>query len=168
MAARAAVRKTVDTTSILPAIASVLMRFPSLPQRLKDRQIEVLSFVLQGRDTFAVLPTGYGKSLIYYLLPLLHDELYPKQSGIQAVALIISPLTQLIESQVRFLNEIGLVSQVLSSAGNIFSIRSETSHLFSSPEAILSSNWRHEVQNRSLRKRIVCLVIDEVHCITEW
>ena len=43
---------------------------------LKEEQTEILSAVLEGKDVFAQLPTGYGKSLIYTLIPLLLDELH--------------------------------------------------------------------------------------------
>lgn len=44
--------------------------------KLKTEQIETISAVLEGKDVFAQLPTGYGKSLIYTLLPLLMDEIH--------------------------------------------------------------------------------------------
>ena len=42
---------------------------------LKEKQKEAVSTFLQGRDTFVALPTGYGKSLIYAILPLVFDKL---------------------------------------------------------------------------------------------
>ena len=36
---------------------------------------EIISAIMDGKDVFAQLPTGYGKSLIYTLLPLLMDEI---------------------------------------------------------------------------------------------
>ncbi len=42
---------------------------------LKEKQREAIEAFLQGRDTFVVLPTGYGKSLIYAILPLVFDRL---------------------------------------------------------------------------------------------
>ena len=42
---------------------------------LKEKQREAVSIFLQGRDTFVSLPTGYGKSLIYALLPLVYDRI---------------------------------------------------------------------------------------------
>ena len=41
---------------------------------LKPKQTEVILAVLVGRDTFVSLPTGYGKSVIYGVLPLLYDK----------------------------------------------------------------------------------------------
>ena len=44
-------------------------------QRLKDKQLEGVTAFIQGRDTFVILPTGYGKSIIYNLLLLVCDNL---------------------------------------------------------------------------------------------
>ena len=40
---------------------------------LKSKQLEALNAFLSGRDTFVSLPTGYGKSIIYAVLPLAFD-----------------------------------------------------------------------------------------------
>ena len=42
---------------------------------LKDKQIEAISAFVQGHDTFVSLPTGYGKSMIYALLPSVFDKI---------------------------------------------------------------------------------------------
>ena len=42
--------------------------------KIKKRQCEIIQSVLQGNDTFAVLPTGYGKSICYVLPPLILDK----------------------------------------------------------------------------------------------
>ena len=44
---------------------------------LQENQKKVLSFFLDGRDTFVSLPTGSGKSLCYYILPLTNDFFHP-------------------------------------------------------------------------------------------
>ncbi len=41
---------------------------------LKQEQIESLEYMLNNEDTFCVLPTGYGKSTIYFLLPLIKEK----------------------------------------------------------------------------------------------
>ena len=42
---------------------------------LKAKQTEAVLAVVAGKDTFVTLPTGYGKSIIYGVLPLLFDKL---------------------------------------------------------------------------------------------
>ena len=44
-------------------------------QELKPKQIESIECFVSGRDTFVSLPTGYGKSVIFAILPLLFDFL---------------------------------------------------------------------------------------------
>jgi superfamily II DNA helicase RecQ len=48
--------------------------FPRLPQNLRDEQVSVLVELLKGKDCVAVLPTGFGKSLIYTIYPLLYSR----------------------------------------------------------------------------------------------
>jgi len=42
---------------------------------LKEKQVEAISVFLQGNDTFVALPTGYGKSVIYAVLPHAFDAI---------------------------------------------------------------------------------------------
>ena len=67
-------------------------------QGLKELQMEVITAVLTGNDVFGVMPTGYGKSLIYGCLPLIYDALYkPVQPS---VVCVVTPLTAIITDQV--------------------------------------------------------------------
>ena len=43
----------------------------------EEKQLEVVSGVLNGQDVFAVLPTGFGKSLCFASLPSIYDQLLP-------------------------------------------------------------------------------------------
>ena len=65
---------------------------------VKDLQMKVISEVLSGHDVFAVLPTGYGKSLCYGCLPLVFDEIFKPIKP--SIVCVISPLTAIIEDQV--------------------------------------------------------------------
>ena len=42
---------------------------------MKQKQVDAVCTFLQGKDTFVSLPTGYGKSLIYAILPIAFDKL---------------------------------------------------------------------------------------------
>ncbi len=69
-------------------------------ESLKDKQKSIIltSFV-KGKDVFGCLPTGFGKSACFLLLPSIFDRLHTQPSGTNMV-LVIAPLTSLINDQV--------------------------------------------------------------------
>ena len=69
-------------------------------KELKEKQTEVLVNLLGGNDVFAVLPTGYGKSLCYTCLPKTYDILLQTTGSI---VLVITPLTAIMIDQVSML-----------------------------------------------------------------
>ena len=69
---------------------------------LKPEQIQVASAVLQGRDVFAVLPTGYGKTICYAVLPAAFDALLPGSSP--SIVIVLSPLTAIMKDQASIYN----------------------------------------------------------------
>ncbi|XP_046343725.2 ATP-dependent DNA helicase RecQ-like [Haliotis rufescens] len=72
--------------------------------KLKDKQEETLKTVFAGRDCIAVLPTGYGKSLIFQLLPFLLQRDRPAPG----IVIVVSPLNSLMQDQVISLCEKGV------------------------------------------------------------
>ena len=66
-------------------------------QTLKDHQLLVVSSLVKGSDVFGVLPTGYGKSLCFTLLPFVFDKLLGTNNSI---VIVITPLTAIIKDQV--------------------------------------------------------------------
>ena len=68
--------------------------------KIKPKQKEALKkIVLDGQDCLIVLPTGYGKSLIYQLLPSLFDRVSKDSSKDKSVVIVVSPLNALIEDR---------------------------------------------------------------------
>ena len=72
---------------------------------LKDEQFKCISAIVNGEDVLAVLPTGYGKSLIFQLLPDVYDMLLGVNNSI---VIVISPLNALMQDQVAKLNDQGI------------------------------------------------------------
>jgi len=77
--------------------------------KFKDKQFDSIKSILQSRDTFIVLPTGYGKSRIYFHLP----ELFEMITGEKSCILIISPLQALMLDQVEKLTRLGIKATVV-------------------------------------------------------
>jgi len=66
---------------------------------IKPKQLAALDFIVKGFDSICILPTGYGKSLIYQILPSVYRKL-EKYSYMKnpVVVVVVSPLLSLIES----------------------------------------------------------------------
>ena len=141
--------------------------FKSKDQVLKEFQKSVVSNVVKGNNTLCIMPTGGGKSLIYWL------------SGVtfQGITIVISPLIALIDEQSEKIREQGY--EVLTLHGGIntdkqlallkrFSNKEfNPKFIFVSPERIsLDGFFEYCI---ALRKdEIKLVVIDEVHCVSQW
>ena len=60
-------------------------------EKVKDHQLQVVTGILKGHDVFAVLPTGYGKSLCFASLPMLFDQVLPLKEP--SIVIVVSTLT---------------------------------------------------------------------------
>ena len=72
----------------------------------KDGQEKVISSILEGKDTFGVMPTGGGKSVCYQIPALI----------LPGVTLVISPLISLMKDQVDALTGLGIASSYINSS----------------------------------------------------
>lgn len=93
---------------------------------LKPKQVICLEYIFLGKDVLAILPTGYGKSLVFHLLPPLLTHKYKQQTStkeslqgmnkeiLRKIIIVVSPLDSLINDQIYRLASSGLQSSVLS------------------------------------------------------
>ena len=141
--------------------------------RLKPEQREILVNLFAKRNVFSWLPTGYGKSICYQVLPFL---LSSGTSTIVSLVIVISPLVSLMVEQTRALRKVGVKAAILSSAAGKVDrtlVANEEDMcscrlLFCAPEAILCSTWRETMQSKSVAERVVAVAIDEAHCVSKW
>ena len=130
--------------------------------RLYPEQERAAAAILEGRDTLVVLPTGYGKSLIYQLPALL----LPRPT------VVISPLIALMRDQERSLRMRGVPVTRLDST-----LRAETRRqmltrigrggrlvVLTTPETLGADDAQRAL--RAARPALLC--VDEAHCISEW
>ena len=115
----------------------------NLYHKLHEKQILALRKFFAGNDLFFSAPTGFGKSIIYELIPIMADTLNDRVAG-SSVVIVISPLKALIEDQVTYLNTHTAVKAInLSDVSNdkeTLRLISEESYCIvcSSPETFLS------------------------------
>ena len=131
-------------------------------RQLSTEQKEALFWFVSGEDTFAVLPTGHGKSLVYQM-----SVLYAKKVCANPVVVVISPLNALISDQIRECERLSLKAVKLE-ASNVEALRKECEYdvVFSSAEVLESFPAKTFLQ--TLGSRIVGIVVDESHCVVKW
>ena len=153
---------------------------------LKPKQLEALKAVVQQkRDVLAVLPTGYGKSVIYQLVPNMCNFLF-QGGNYCSIAIIVSPLTALMMDQVEKIKMQGQSTAIIQAecleADNLNDreinvhgdsvenvLRGRVSILFSHPEVLVSNKKCREILLSDVyQKNVVCVVADEAHCIVDW
>ena len=131
----------------------------------KGNQEAVIRNVLEGKDTFVLMPTGGGKSLCYQLPAML----------MEGVAIVISPLIALMKNQVdamrTFSAESGIAHFLNSSLNKtaVTQVRADvlagkTKLLYFAPESLTKEDnvaFLHKI-------KVSFYAIDEAHCISEW
>lgn len=141
--------------------------FPKLEFTLKDYQKKVICNVMEKGSTLCIMPTGGGKSVIYWMAA----------AELKGICLVISPLTALIAEQAQKIEKQGY--ETLQIHGGIdalkqVSIMSDFANrktnpkfIFSSPEKIATDGY-FEYCMKQRKDEINLIVIDEVHCVSQW
>ena|SRR5277367_6361744 len=87
----------------------------NIPFTLKKEQLDCMLELVNKNDVLGILPTGYGKSLVYCLFPHLLDYIHNRPAGYHVI-IIASPLKSLMSDQVDKFTSFGLSSVVLNSS----------------------------------------------------
>ena len=125
-------------------------------------QKEVIDNILSGRDVFAVMPTGAGKSVCYQIPAML----------LPGITIVISPLISLMQDQVKALNEAGIPAAFINSSlsENMFYETVNRARqgvykiIYVAPERLVTDSFLELAQDI----RISMLTVDEAHCISQW
>jgi ATP-dependent DNA helicase RecQ len=128
----------------------------------RPMQEEIITSVLLGRDTLALLPTGGGKSVCYQV-PALAKE---------GICIVISPLIALMKDQVENLKAKGIEAiSIVSGMGKREidialdnCIYGPIKFLYLSPERLLSDLVRERIKYM----KVNLIAVDEAHCISQW
>ncbi len=128
----------------------------------RGNQERIIRNILDGKNTFVIMPTGAGKSLCYQLPALM----------LEGLAIVISPLIALMKNQVDQMNAYGVNARFLNSTlskGEITRLKKDCVNgivklLYVAPESLTKE------ENLEFLKKIKVsfVAIDEAHCISEW
>jgi ATP-dependent DNA helicase RecQ len=143
--------------------------FPGLAGQfsLKPFQEKVINHVIDNGSTLAVMPTGGGKSLIYWVAA----------KALKGTCLVVSPLVALIDEQAEKLTKEGFevlaihsgmgASEQMKQLRKFAQGKSNPDFIFASPERMATDGF-FEYCISLQKHKIKLLVIDEVHCISQW
>lgn len=131
-------------------------------ENFRGKQEDVMRSLLDGKDTFVIMPTGAGKSLCYQLPAIV----------MEGTALVISPLIALMKNQVDQLRAHGIDAGFLNSSMNRGdyeevkrkTIARELKLLYVAPESLV----KEEFIDFLGKAKISFVAVDEAHCISEW
>ena len=164
---------------------------------LIPKQVIFLENVFLNLDVLAILLTGYGKSLIFHLLPAL---LYSKKHSaskfnvnISSIIVVVSPLNSLIANQILRLESSGIRATAVDGRSSVEVEKEENDPetdvvvcdlnlsdkdkleighyniVFAHPEALVSCAYgRKLMRSKACQENVCAIVIDEAHCIFEW
>ena len=128
----------------------------------KPLQEKIIDAVLAGEDTFALLPTGGGKSICFQIPALINE----------GICVVISPLIALMKNQVLVLKQKGIKAIALTSGLPYTDLEKLLDNciygnykfLYLSPERLKQPL----VQERLQRMKVNLIAVDEAHCISQW
>ena len=128
----------------------------------RPMQKEIISSVLAGRDTLAILPTGGGKSICFQVPAMMSD----------GICIVVSPLISLMKDQVENLCARGIKALAVYSGMSFRDIDIALDNavyggykfLYVSPERLRTEIFRVRVA----KMKVCLLAIDEAHCISQW
>jgi ATP-dependent DNA helicase RecQ len=130
--------------------------------QFRGNQEIIIQNLLDGKNTFVIMPTGAGKSLCYQLPAMVKDGL----------AIVISPLIALMKNQVDQMNAYGVNARFLNSTlskGEITKLKKDCMNgvvklLYVAPESLTKEENIEFLQ----KVNVAFVAIDEAHCISEW
>ena len=145
----------------MPHPINILERYWNFTS-FRPLQEDIINSVLNGEDTFALLPTGGGKSMCFQIPAIVKE----------GICIVVSPLVALMKNQVSVLQNKGIKAMALTSGISYNEldtlldncIYGNYKFLYLSPERL----QQDIVQQRIKQMNVNLIAVDEAHCISQW
>ena len=128
----------------------------------KPLQEDIITSILENEDTFALLPTGGGKSICFQIPALIKD----------GICVVVTPLIALMKDQVKSLKQKGIKAIAINSGISYSDLDTQLDNciygnykfLYLSPERLQQSLVMERIQ----QMKVNLIAVDEAHCISQW
>ena len=136
------------------------------PLNLRLEQRQAVEALLQGRDVLAVLPTGYGKSLIF--------QVYVAASALKVkehqTVLVVCPLRSIIDDQIEEAKGMGMSASSLSDVTDDELRSAKFELLFAPAEEVINNRFLEILKEdgTALHRNLTAVVVDESHTVETW
>lgn len=157
--------KTAEMDGLLGVVADHAFGI----KQFRPGQSQAIRRVLEGKDSCVLLPTGYGKTLVFQVACLLRP----------GATLVVAPLKALIDDQERRFVEDGIdrIAAITSDRTNGADMRTELHGAISrgnaivaigTPERLQIESFRTALESAAKENLVSLAVVDEAHCVSEW
>ena len=131
-------------------------------KEFRNGQFEIINNILKKRDSFCIMPTGWGKSICYQIPAFIFD----------GITIVISPLIALMKDQVDNINNIGIKAKYINSTNTLDEVKEiidmcylgQVKLLYISPERLKNNYFINAIKTLNISQ----IAIDEAHCISMW
>ena len=174
----------MDVMNRLSAAVSCL---EGLDFYFKPKQVQILEAVHEGFDVMGILPTGFGKSLCFQLLPSFMKK---KTDNLENIVVVAAPLNAILKDQLESMRSKGLRAEILQHSRDeevipsLFNadprgeiegkrwptniVKADFSILIAHPESLLGEKTLELFRTEVYQKRVCAIVVDEAHLIHNW
>lgn len=155
-----AVKYTIDeqNEAVLSQLAADIFQI----EKLKDGQIAAIKRIFnKNQNAMCLMPTGYGKSLIFYFISYLNP----------GVSVVLFPTDALIQDQIRNLNDRHFITNVATLEkefvyGQAFELSNKL--VYVKPDIFLNKTFLSYMANLANEGVVNYAILDEVHCLSIW
>jgi ATP-dependent DNA helicase RecQ len=143
-------------------------------QQLKFEQSSIINHFVNGYDVFGCLPTGFGKSACFVMLPMIFDYLDSCSTTNGSIIKVVSPITSLMNDQVSSCTSMGISAVAVTRQNKSKQLFEDVTSgkyqvIYISPEMLIGTHtWRCTLQNNVYKNRLKAIIIDEAHCVKTW
>ena len=137
-----------------------------MSRELRTEQKDAISTLVSGKDLLAVLPTGFGKSLIFQMLVLVKQIMTGKPSS----EVVVCPLQSIVYDQLSEASSMGLAAAALTDC-RLEDIESGKYQLiFASAEEVLSKPFLSSLKKTAslFHQNMCAIIVDKSHTVETW